>query len=129
MQGAGSQGYNIIGHSHYLIIIIFSLTALKVLLGIALMGKASEYQYVHQVARSEANQREQKVKRSISETEHNRSRSSSTAADLHVDRTASQPNFSETQQTITKELGRTKPRATKSLSDIERFTLCSNRIV
>ena len=92
------------------------------------MGKASEYQYVNQATRSEANQREQKVKRSISETKHNRSRSSSTA-DLHVAGTVSEPNVSESRQTITKELGRAKPRTTKSLSDIERFTLCSNRIV
>ena len=92
------------------------------------MGKASEYQYINQVTRSEASQGEQKVKRSISETTHNRSRSSGTA-DVHVVGTASEPSVSQSQQTITKEIGRAKPRATKSLSDIERFTLCSNRIV
>lgn len=88
------------------------------------MGKASEYQYVNQ---SDDNQREKKVKRSVSEPKHNRSRSSST--DLRVAGTVSEPNISESRQNITREFGRAKPKTSKSLSDIERFTLCSNRIV
>ena len=106
---------------------LFSLTALKVLIGITLMGKASEYQYVNPVSRSDDNQGEQKVKPSSSEPKHNRSRSSGT--DLHVAGTVSEPNISESRHNITRDFGRAKPRTTKSLSDIERFTLCSNRIV
>ena len=91
------------------------------------MGKASEYQYASQVSKSKTNQREQEVKPSLSEAMHNRSRSSS--LDVHVTGTVSEPVLGESRQNTTRDFGKAKPRTTKSLSDVERFTLCSNRIV
>lgn len=96
---------------------LLSLTALKVMIGIVLMGKASDYQYVNsQVSKNEANQTEQRAKRKGSASE-------SRAGATGIPGAVSEPT------TIPRESNKTKARTTKSLSDIERFTLCSNRIV
>lgn len=102
-----------------------SLTAMKVLLGIVLLGKASEYQYVNPVSKSQSNMTEQITL--VSESTHGRSRSSS----LDLLETVSEPIMGRGQQETIRQLGKAKPRTTKtkSLSDVERFTLCSNRIV
>ena len=98
----------------------YSLTALKILLGIILMGKASEYRYIHQVVKSSPEQ----TSTSVSDTTHFRNRSSS----LGLTDTVSKPT--NQQDAITQSSkAKSRVKKTKSLSDVERFTLCSNRIV
>ena len=104
---------------------IYSLTALKVLLGIVLMGKASEYQYTNQVTNhTSPKQTKQTSMTSLSENISGRARSSS----VDLPGTISEPNMAANRQQTTRQGSKTTTKS-KSLSEIERFTLCSNRIV
>lgn len=109
----------IINTSH----VVLSLTALKVLIGIILLGKASQYRHVSKS--SDSSQTEQiHASSSSSEATHHRRKSDPTKG-------VTEQSESGGQEDTTREGGNTKRRIakTKSLSDIERFTLCSNRIV
>ena len=102
---------------------VLSLTALKVLIGIILLGKASQYRHV---SKSSDNQTEQVPVSASSSSEaiYHRRKSDPTKAITEQIESGSQEN-------TTRQGGNTKRRIpkTKSLSDVERFTLCSNRIV
>ena len=107
---------------------VFSLTALKVLLGIVLLGKASDYQYTDQATTGASPKKTRQASvSSVSDNTSGRARSSS----LDLQETVSEPNMAAYQQHTTKQRSKTKQSTakSKSLSEIERFTLCSNRIV
>lgn len=102
--------------------VVLSLTALKVLIGIILLGKAAEYRHV---SKSSDNQTDnEQTSTSLTEATPGRRKSDPTE-------TTSKRSEGVDQEDITRPSGHTKRKIpkTKSLSDVERFTLCSNRIV
>ena len=100
-----------------------SLTALKIFLGIVLLGKACQYRATPPSSPDQVRKSSSTSEVIGSETlRHRRTKSSTSSVDLME--TVSEPTFRGMPKASV------KPKMkTKSLSEIERFTLCSNRIV
>lgn len=90
------------------------------------MGKASQYRYVHQVTTTKSNQTDEQMSTSKFVAPHDRNVSSRLCETEPVSEPSKTvgPQDSVGQSDKSKSIARTK-----SLSDVERFTLCSNRIV
>lgn len=87
------------------------------------MGKASQYRYVHQVTTTKSNQTDEQMSTSKFVAPHDRnvsSRMCETEPVSEPSKTVGSVGQSDKSKSIAR---------TKSLSDVERFTLCSNRIV
>jgi len=114
----------------------YSVISLKVLIGVLLLGKVHDYQYSEQVSSNPATGQQLKSSDSLlshvsqsSLTEVN-SPEESPSRDRLLENIAA--GYTADENMLPKEelfLKQKRHRAKKPLSEIERYTLCSNRIV